>query len=72
MLQNVADVSGQGNHGALQGQTSTTTAVGKIGQALTFEGGGGAYRFSGNMDDVRICNRALSASDITRPCNLLR
>jgi hypothetical protein len=38
MISNVADVSGQGNHGALQGQTSTTTAIGVIGQALSFDG----------------------------------
>ena len=38
MISNVADVSGQGNHGALQGQTSTTTAIGVIGQALDFDG----------------------------------
>jgi len=38
MLTNVADISGQGNHGALQGQTSTTTVIGTIGQALDFDG----------------------------------
>jgi hypothetical protein len=38
MLQNVSDVSGQGNNGNLQGQTSTTTVVGKLGQALSFDG----------------------------------
>lgn len=35
---NVRDVSGQGNHGGLQNQTPTTTAVGKIGQGLRFDG----------------------------------
>ena len=38
MINNVADVSGQGNHGALQGHISTTTAIGVIGQALNFDG----------------------------------
>lgn len=38
MISNVADVSGQGNHGTLEGQTSTTTAIGKLGQALEFDG----------------------------------
>ena len=38
MTSNVADVSGAGNNGFLQGQTSTTTAIGKIGQALKFDG----------------------------------
>jgi len=38
MFPNVLDVSGQGNHGDIVGQTSTTTAIGKIGQALDFDG----------------------------------
>ena len=38
MTQNVADSSGQGNHGALKGQAATTTVAGKIGQALSFDG----------------------------------
>jgi len=38
MLTNVADSSGQGNNGYLQGQTSTTTVPGKLGQALAFDG----------------------------------
>ena len=38
MLQNVADRSGQGNTGYLTNFTSTTTAPGKIGQALNFDG----------------------------------
>jgi hypothetical protein len=40
LLQNVADRSGQGNHGFMTNLTSTTTAVaaGKIGQALKFDG----------------------------------
>jgi len=39
MTTNVADVSGNGNHGTLSGFTSTTTAIGKLGQALRFSGG---------------------------------
>src|SRR3989338_5806271 len=35
---NVRDVSGSGNHGGLLGQTATTTVIGKIGQALDFDG----------------------------------
>jgi len=38
MTPNVLDVSGQGNHGDLNGQTSTTTTIGKVGQALDFDG----------------------------------
>jgi hypothetical protein len=38
MTSNVADVSGHANHGNLSGQTSTTTVLGKIGQALKFDG----------------------------------
>jgi hypothetical protein len=38
MTPNVRDVSGQGNHGNLSGQTSTTTAIGKIGQAVMLDG----------------------------------
>ena len=38
MISNVADSSGQANHGALTGQTSTTTVPGVIGQALSFDG----------------------------------
>ncbi len=38
MTTNVKDVSGQGNNGSLQGQTSTTSVAGKIGQALSFDG----------------------------------
>jgi len=38
MYQNVQDVSGTGNTGYISGQTSTTTAPGRIGQALDFDG----------------------------------
>lgn len=38
MTSNVADASGNGNDGALTGQAATTTAVGKLGQALEFDG----------------------------------
>jgi len=38
MNPNARDRSGQGNHGNLTGFTSTTTAPGKIGQALDFDG----------------------------------
>ena len=37
MIQNVADSSGQGNTGYLLDQISTTTVVGKIGQAVLFD-----------------------------------
>ena len=45
MIQNVADVSGNGRNGTLVNYTSTTTAPGKVGQALTFNGvtGAGTY-----------------------------
>lgn len=35
---NVRDRSGQGNHGNLSGQSATTSAEGKMGQALSFDG----------------------------------
>ncbi|MEX0919024.1 MAG: LamG domain-containing protein [Candidatus Paceibacterota bacterium] len=38
MTPKVQDISGNGNHGALVGQTATTTTLGKIGQALSFDG----------------------------------
>lgn len=38
MINNVADVSGQGNTGYLENFTSTTTVSGKLGQALDFDG----------------------------------
>ena len=38
MTQNVADSSGLGNNGFLSGFTSTTTAIGKLGQALLLDG----------------------------------
>jgi hypothetical protein len=38
MTPNIRDVSTGGNHGNLSGQTSTTTAIGKLGQALSFDG----------------------------------
>ncbi|MFM2357274.1 MAG: hypothetical protein RJA61_11 [Candidatus Parcubacteria bacterium] len=38
MTSNVADSSGTGNHGYLVGQRSTSTAIGKLGQALSFDG----------------------------------
>ena len=40
MVSNVADVSGQGNHGYMFGFTSTSSAVvqGKVGQGLQFDG----------------------------------
>lgn len=38
MLTNVADTSGQADHGNLVGQISTTTVPGKLGQALSFDG----------------------------------
>lgn len=34
----VTDRSGQGNHGSIQGQSSTTTAPGRIGQGLKLDG----------------------------------
>lgn len=38
MTPNVRDRSGQGNHGNLAGQISTSTATGRLGQALSFDG----------------------------------
>lgn len=38
MYQNVADVSGNGIHGAINGQAATTTTFGAIGQALELDG----------------------------------
>lgn len=38
MFSNVQDISGQANHGKLLGQSATTTAIGRTGQALEFDG----------------------------------
>jgi len=38
MINQVDDVSGTGNHGTISGQTSTSTVIGKMGQALNFDG----------------------------------
>ena len=38
MLSNVGDSSGQGNNGNLSGQAATTTIIGRVGQALYFDG----------------------------------
>ncbi len=38
MINNVADVSGQGNTGYLNGQIATSTIIGKVGQAIDFSG----------------------------------
>ena len=38
LIQNATDSSGQGNSGYLMNFTATTTAVGKLGQALSFNG----------------------------------
>jgi len=52
MYDNVADSSGQGNHGSLAGQTSTTTVPGVIGQALSFDG----------ADDYTLISSSVSGS----------
>ncbi|PIR83826.1 hypothetical protein COU18_02465, partial [Candidatus Kaiserbacteria bacterium CG10_big_fil_rev_8_21_14_0_10_51_14] len=51
MTSNVADVSGNGHNGILSGFTSTTTAIGKFGQALQF-GGDDEYVSMGDVDDL--------------------
>ena len=38
MTSNIGDSSGNARHGYLSGQTSTTTTIGKLGQALSFDG----------------------------------
>jgi hypothetical protein len=53
MTPNVRDISGQGNHGTLAGQSATTTAIGKIGQALLFDG----------VNDSVITTNSLSIGD---------
>lgn len=50
MITNVADASGQGNPGYLEGQTSTTTVVGKVGQALKFDGTNDYVKVSDNAN----------------------
>lgn len=54
MLSNVADVSGQGNHGSLTNFVSTTTTPGKVGQALEFDvtGGTNDIVLIGSFQDV--------------------
>lgn len=49
MLTNVADSSSNANHGYLSGQISTTTAIGKFGQALLFDGSND-YVSTGNFN----------------------
>jgi Concanavalin A-like lectin/glucanases superfamily len=57
MLQNIADSSGNGNNGHLVNFTSTTTVLGKIGQALSMSG------MSVNTGHVEVPH--VSAMDIT-------
>jgi len=65
MIQNVADTSGQGNTGYLNGQTSTTTSIGKIGQALDFDGVND-YVTVGNIGSgVKTISFWMKADDIT-------
>lgn len=54
MTPNVVDRSGQGNHGRISGQTSTTTVPGEIGQALFFDG----------SDDVVVVSPSSSINDL--------
>jgi hypothetical protein len=49
MIQNVTDTSGQGNNGFLSGQAATTTGIGKIGQALVFDGVNDMVLFSNDL-----------------------
>jgi hypothetical protein len=81
MINNVADVSGQGNNGSLFGQTSTTTVIGKVGQALEFDGvddyvntgdvvnlnSVSSFSISGwfKQDDSNVLGRFLEKSDNT-------
>lgn len=55
MLKNVADTSGNGNTGYLTGFTSTTTAIGVIGQALSFDGSN-KYVDVGRAVSLRVTN----------------
>ena len=55
LTQNVTDSSGQGNHGFLTNFTSTTTALGKVGQALSFDGAANSISLGttlGNFDNT--------------------
>jgi hypothetical protein len=50
MTNNVADSSGQGNHGNLTGQAATTTVAGRLGQALSFDGVNDVVSMPGTAD----------------------
>jgi hypothetical protein len=60
MTSNVADSSGSGNNGYLVGQTSTTTVIGKLGQALSFDGSNDVVS-AGNAANLQISNGTISA-----------
>ena len=59
MNPNVRDRSGQGNHGNLINFTSTTTVIGRIGQALEFDG----------VDDHVLLDSVISSND-PRPISI--
>ena len=59
-LTNIADRSGQGNNGNLSGFTSTTTAPGRVGQALNFDG-----KDDGTGDSVRLPSFSSTAQTYT-------
>jgi hypothetical protein len=72
MSPNVRDVSGQGNHGNLSGQVSTTTIIGRIGQALALDGtddvvnagSSSAYNFTTGDFTLSFWMKTLSAPSV--------
>ncbi len=64
MTQNIADLSGQGNIGVLAGVTSTSTAPGKIGQAIDLIGTSDAHY---NMVNDVISTGAITLSTWIKP-----
>jgi len=69
MTSNVADVSGSGNNGYLNGTfataTSTATNIGKIGQALSFNGSDDHISIGNAGSGIKTISFWIKASDIT-------
>lgn len=65
MYTNVGDSSGQGNNGVLVGQNSTTTAIGRLGQALAFDGTDDYVNVGNTAETVRTVAFWMRADDTT-------
>ncbi len=61
MAPTVRDISGLANHGTLVGQISTTSVVGKFGQALRFDGANDYLNISAVANDIGTGSTTISA-----------